>query len=152
MFKSTALTIVMLVLLGSIGLSNAAEEDDQVAEAMNALDEFMAAFNSRNMDAWSKTLNYPHVRIASGTVRVWETPEEYAGRDVFSTLTSQYGWHHSVWDKREAVQSGKDKVHFATTFSRYDKDGKKIATFDSLYIVTKQNGHWGTLARSSFAP
>ncbi len=152
MLKRTALAISMLVLLGTIGASLAAEEEDQIDEAMNALDEFMTAFNSRDMDAWSKTLNYPHVRIASGTVRVWETPAEYAGRDVFATLTSQYGWHHSVWDKREVAQSGKDKVHFATTFSRFEKDGKKIATFDSLYIVTKKDGHWGTQARSSFAP
>ena len=152
MFKSGTLAIAMLVLLGSIGGITAAEDEDQVAAAMKSLDEFMAAFNSRDMDAWAKTLNYPHVRIASGAVRVWETPEEYAGRDVFSILTSQYGWDHSVWDKREAVQSGKDKVHFATTFSRFDKDGKKIATFDSLYIVTKRDGHWGTQARSSFAP
>ena len=149
---SVYVAITMLVLLGITAQLNAAEHDDQVAEAMKALDEFMATFNSRDMEAWAKTLNYPHVRIASGSVRVWETPEEYAGRDVFSALTSQYGWDHSVWDKREVVQSGQDKVHFATTFSRYDKDGNKIATFDSLYIVTKQDGHWGTQARSSFAP
>lgn len=152
MLKSGTLAIVILVLLGSVGVIMAAEDEDDVAAAMASLDEFMAAFNSRDMDAWAKTLNYPHVRIASGTVRVWETPEEYGGRDVFAMLTSQYGWDHSVWDKREVVQSGKDKVHFATTFSRYDKDGNKIATFDSLYIVTKQDGHWGTQARSSFAP
>ncbi|MDK1022553.1 MAG: hypothetical protein QGD90_13065 [Candidatus Hydrogenedentes bacterium] len=152
MLKRTTLAIAMLVILGSIGVITAAEEEDQVAAAMTSLDEFMAAFNARDMEAWSKTLNYPHVRIASGTVRVWESPEEYAGRDVFAMLTSQYGWDHSVWDKREVVQSGKDKVHLATTFSRYDKDGNKIATFDSLYIVTKQDGHWGTQARSSFAP
>ena len=152
MLKRTTLAIAVLVLLGSVGVIMAAEDDDDAAAALTALDEFMAAFNARDMDAWAKTLNYPHVRIASGAVRVWETPEEYASRDVFSILTSQYGWDHSVWDKREVVQSGKDKVHFATTFSRYDKDGNKIATFDSLYIVTKRDGHWGTQARSSFAP
>ncbi len=144
--------IAALLLFGIAAQLNAAEDDTQVAEAMKSLDEYMAAFNARDMDAWSKTLNYPHVRIAGGAVRVWETPEEYAGRDVFSILTSQYGWDHSVWDRREVVQSGQDKIHFATTFSRYDKDGNKIATFDSLYIVTKQDGHWGTQARSSFAP
>ncbi len=152
MKTSAYVTIAMLVLIGFTGQLNAAEDDDQTAEAMKALDDFMATFNSRDMDAWAKTLNYPHVRIASGAVRVWETPEEYAGRDVFSILTSQYGWDHSVWDKRDVVQSGRDKIHFATTFSRFDKDGNKIATFDSLYIVTKRDGHWGTQARSSFAP
>ena len=150
--KRTVGLIALALTIGWVAPAPQAAETDPVGAAMAALDEFMAKFNARDMEAWAKTLNYPHVRIASGAVRVWETPEEYAGRDVFSLLTSEYGWDHSVWDKREVVQSGPDKVHFATTFSRYDKDGNKIATFDSLYIVTLRDGHWGTQARSSFAP
>ena len=142
----------MLVLLGITAQLNAAEHDDQVAAAMKALDEFMAAFNARDPEAWAATLNYPHVRLASGTVRVWETQDEYAAYMDFDAFAKRFGWDHSAWDKREVVQSGQDKIHFATTFSRYDKDGNKIATFDSLYVVTKRNGHWGTQARSSFAP
>ena len=152
MFKSTVPAIAMLVILGSIGVLTAAEDEDDVAAAMKALDEFMTAFNARDAEAWAATLNYPHVRLASGTVRVWETQEEFAAYMDFDAFAKRFGWDHSAWDKREVVQSGHDKIHFATTFSRYDKDGNKIATFDSLYVVTKRDGHWGTQARSSFAP
>ena len=31
-------------------------------------------------------------------------------------------------------------------------DGSVIATFDSLYVMTRQNGRWGIRGRSSFAP
>ena len=144
--------ILCAVILGPVVPLEAAENENTIALAMTALDEFMAAFNARDPERWAGTLNYPHVRIASGTVRVWQTQEEFAGYMDFDAFAERFGWDHSSWDKREVVQSGKDKVHFATTFSRYDADNNRIATFDSLYVVTKRDGHWGTQARSSFAP
>ena len=31
-------------------------------------------------------------------------------------------------------------------------DGSVIGGFDSIYVITCENGHWGVKARSSFAP
>lgn len=129
-----------------------AQKESAEAAAMTALDEFMTQFNARDDVAWAKTLNYPHVRIAGGDVRVWQDAEEYTAYMDFDRFIAQTGWDHSVWDERTIVQSGKDKVHIAVQFSRYDKDDKKIATYESLYVVTNRDGHWGTQARSSFAP
>lgn len=137
------------VVLGPVG---AASHDETETAAMNALDEFMEAFNARDPKAWAATLNYPHVRIASGSLRVWETEKEFAGYMDFDVFAARFGWDHSAWDSREIVQAGKDKVHIAVQFSRYNADNEKIATYDSLYIVTRVDGHWGTQARSSFAP
>ncbi len=129
-----------------------AAEEDPVTAALESLDDYMAAFNARDPQAWAATLNYPHVRIASGAVRVWETEEEYTAYMDFDAFAERTGWHHSEWDRRDVLQSGPDKVHLATTFSRYNAQGEKIATYDSLYVVTKVDGHWRTQARSSFAP
>lgn len=129
-----------------------AAEEDPVAEAMKSLDDYMAAFNARDNKAWAATLNYPHVRFASGTVRISQNPEEYAAVLDFEDFAKRTGWDHSKWDKRDVINYSADKVHFDTTFTRYRKDGSIIATYDSIYIVTKQDSHWGTLARSSFAP
>ena len=70
----------------------------------------------------------------------------------FEAFAERTGWHHSAWDSREIFQSGKNKVHIAVQFTRYDSDDNKIATYNSLYIVTHLDGKWGTQARSSFAP
>ena len=43
-------------------------------------------------------------------------------------------------------------MHINTRFVRYRADDSVIGKFDSLYIVTKQDGHWGIKMRSSFAP
>ena len=147
---ASILVLVLALLPGRTGVL--AADEDPVAAAMKSLDDYMEAFNARDAKAWAATLNYPHIRIASGTVVISQTAEEYASRMDFDAFAERFGWDHSKWDKREVINAQADKVHFNTTFSRYNKAGEKIATYDSLYIVTKQDGHWGTLARSSFAP
>src|SRR5579862_2597357 len=128
-----------------------AQDPKAEAEARKAMDAFMTAFNSGDPVAWAGTFNYPHVRLASGTVRVFPTPEDFA-RDEKDYPRRLAPWHHSAWESMSVVQSGKDKVHFAVTFVRFDASGKVIGKFPSLYVVTLQNGHWGVHARSSYAP
>jgi len=143
-----ALTTAVAMWVGS-----AMAENDAEKMAMQAMDAFMTGFNAKDPKAWAESLNYPHVRFASGTVTVWKNAEDFAETAVNSFDRLQaVGWDHSVWDSREVVQVGEDKVHILTKFSRFTEDEKPIATFQSLYIVTKQDGHWGTQARSSFAP
>ena len=120
-------------------------------QARKAMDEFMTTFNSGDAHAWAATLNYPHVRFASNTVRVYGTASEFE-RDMADYPKMLAPWHHSRWESVNTIQSGPDKVHFSVEFIRYDVSGKEISRFPSLYIVTLKSGHWGVQARSSFAP
>ena len=147
-------TIVFITLLLWSGTSSAQtqpENEEAVAGAMAALDEFMITFNARNSQLWARSLNYPHVRFASGTVTVWETAEEFARTDSFNRL-AVIGWDHSHWLSRNVVLVSPAKVHIATKFQRFNEKNESIGTYESLYIVTKVDGHWGTQARSSLAP
>ena len=143
-----------LVLLPITAAVHADEPAASTAEqqALATLDEFMEAFNSADAGRWAETLNYPHVRVAAGTVRIWQNADEYADQFRFDEFRRRTGWHHSEWDEERVSQSSKDKAHIAVTFTRYRADGSKIASYRSLYIVTNQGGHWGVQARSSFAP
>jgi hypothetical protein len=123
-------------------------ESEQQAVAL--LDEWMAAFNARDIERWAATFNYPSVRLASGRVIVLESPASLR-RDTFERLAS-IGWERSAWDRHDVINSSDDKVHFDTRFSRYRADGSVIGTYDSIYVVTRLDGHWGVQARSSFAP
>ena len=116
-----------------------------------ALDDFMATFNSRDALAWAKTLNYPHIRIAGGETKIWQTPEDYVRDNDLRKLAEKSGWGYSRWDWRNMVQQSPDKLHFTVQFTRYAPDGKKIASYESFYLLTKVNGRWGTQFRSSFA-
>jgi len=123
---------------------------ESTSQAMQLLEEFMAAFNARDLKAWEATFNYPSVRIASGRVVVIDGPG-FHPPDTFERLARQ-GWHRSAWDRRKVIHSAEDKVHFDTRFTRYREDGSKLGSYDSLYVVTRQADHWGVQARSSFAP
>jgi len=116
---------------------------------MKCLDDFMTAFNARDIEAWQKTFNFPSVRLASNTLTIidkdYHQPQMF-GRGALAE------WDHSAWERRAVIHAGDDKVHIDTRFVRYRADGSVIGGFDSIYVVTKEDGHWGVKARSSFAP
>jgi len=121
-----------------------------VEQAKKALEAFFLAFNARDVEGLKDSLNYPHVRLASGRVMIAQDRSETKGR--FEELAKREGWDRSSLDKAEVVHASHDKVHFAVEFSRYKKDGAKYVTHKSLWIVTRIGDHWGVQARSSFAP
>jgi hypothetical protein len=122
-------------------------------EVMAVLDAFMTAFNHRDAAAEERTYHFPHYRLASGNMRVLDA----AGPQTQAVLNTTYknftdsGWDHSAWSRRKIVHLSADKAHVDTQFTRYRKDGSVIGAFDSLYVVTKENGRWGIKLRSSFA-
>jgi hypothetical protein len=119
------------------------------AAAMACLDAFMTAFNARDMKAFEQTFNFPSIRLASNTMRIINKGDQTPATFEHASLKD---WDHSAWEKREIIHSGPDKVHINTRFTRYRKDGSVIGGFDSIYVVTCEDGHWGIKARSSFAP
>ena len=134
-------------------LESWSEKNNKLAieNAMQVLDSFMTSFNGRDMKEWSETLNYPHVRFAGSKVTVWDTNEEYSAIDIFERLAST-GWHHSAWLSRKVILVSENKVHISTIFQRYDENNNPLKKYQSLYIVTNKDGHWGVQARSSLAP
>lgn len=122
---------------------------DAIAAAQKVLDDFMTAFNARDIPAFEATFNFPSVRIASNRLVILNagdmTPERF-------TTGALADWDHSAWERREVIHAGPDKVHIDTRFTRYRKDGSVIGGFDSIYVITNEDGHWGVKARSSYAP
>ncbi len=152
--KLFILLTLLISLSFSSSVSNAQNDNgnsEAIAGAMAALDDFMATFNSKNMQTWAASLNYPHVRFASGGVTVWQSAEEFASARTFERLAS-IGWDHSHWLSREVTMASPHKVHISTVFQRFNDQNQPIAKYQSLYLVTLIDGHWGTQARSSLAP
>ncbi|MBW2417569.1 MAG: hypothetical protein JRH19_03445 [Deltaproteobacteria bacterium] len=110
----------------------------------------MAAVNARDVERFAATFNYPTVRIASGAISVIQDAEQGRSRWDFSRIDPE--WHHTLWDERRVIQRSEAKAHVAVRFTRYRADGSSIATYESLYIMSREEGHWGIQGRSSFAP
>jgi hypothetical protein len=147
-----SITPVLLLVVTAVCAAPARAQFGPENAAMGVLDQFMAAFNARDDEAMCRTFHYPHVRFASGAVRTYETYDACVEQFDFARFAERFGWDHSGWDSRTAVQANTDKVHVVVIFSRYNADDERISQFDSLYIVARVDGRWGIRSRSSFAP
>ncbi|MBM3621155.1 MAG: hypothetical protein FJX20_10740 [Alphaproteobacteria bacterium] len=130
-------------------MSGPAADSEAIDAAMATLDAFMAALNARDEAGVNRAFNFPHVRLASGTVTVWERAGDYR-LDAFVARAGD-GWRESRWDERRVIHAFADKVHLAVQFSRWRGDGTLIGRYPSVWVVTRQAGKWGVQARSSFA-
>jgi hypothetical protein len=122
---------------------------DSLKEALGVLDAFMAALNRGDEAGVNASFNFPHVRLASGKVTVWQKAGDYTLEGFYARAGE--GWARSQWEERTPIHVGSDKVHFAVEFSRWRKDGGELSRHKSIYVVTRQDGRWGVQARSSFA-
>ena len=149
------------VLVGCVVTPKLAVEDPARDRAIMAvLDVYMDGLNALDLERHVSTYHFPHYRHASGKIAVWATPEEAlpvlvmpeAERLEAVRAVLEPDWVRSEWTRRDIVQADAEKVHVATTFVRLRADGSVIKTFDSLYVLTFEDGRWGIRGRSSFAP
>jgi hypothetical protein len=122
---------------------------DPLTSALAALDDYMAGLNRGDEAAVNAACNFPHVRLAGGKVAVWHRPGDYKIADFRARAGD--GWARSQWDERTPIHVGPDKIHLKVEFSRWRDDGSLIGRFQTIYVVTRQDGRWGIQARSSFA-
>ena len=121
--------------------------------AIAAIADFMAALNAGDADGLYDLLHLPHVRISGGGVAIWRDRGELEAtylRDFYDRAGPD--WHRTILDSAEVLHHAESKAHILIQFTRCRADGGAIATYRSLWIMTRVNGRWGAQARSSFAP
>lgn len=128
-------------------------EQEVLAAALHTMDVFMATFNEGDARGHCATFAYPHVRLASGQVRIWDSIDEAIPQmeRAIAWLRSQ-GWTHSDWDHRRMVHISEKKVHMDVQFRRFGAGNSLIGIFPAIYVIVEQDGRWLIQCRSSFAP
>ena len=119
-----------------------------IAAAMGVLDRHLAALNARDGAGLAQTLHFPHYRLAAGHMQIWERPDTYL-EDFYQRAGA--GWHHTVWDFRDPISAGLDKVHLDVQFSRYRNDNSLLGRYRSIWVVSRIGERWAAQLRSSFA-
>jgi hypothetical protein len=142
------LTICAALTAVAVGQESKQSEGSLEAVAKRVLDEYMDAWNKQDLAAWERTFHFPHYRLASGRMSVLEQPGKQDPKRLWQAID---GWHHSKWDHRKVIHASPDKIHVDTKFTRYRSDGSVIGSYESLYILTREDGRWGVKLRSSFA-
>ena len=150
----SALTACIVVTLGGFGLGAqpAYDRTKVEREVMVVLGQFFDAFNHRDAKAEQSTYHFPHYRLAAGQMSVLDSPgsnTESSLNQIYKDLAAQ-GWSRSTWTGR-VLQMSPRKVHIGVEVTRYRADGSVMGVFESLYVLTDENGKWGIKLRSSFA-
>lgn len=127
---------------------NDAARSAAIEGAQQAVLDFFTAFNAGDIEGVSQPLNYPHVFLAGGGTRVAENPSATSVRPSFGRMRESQGWHMSSVDSLEASHVSRNKVHFDLVFSRWHPDGTRYLTIPALWIMTRNDGHWGIQLRS----
>ena len=125
------------------------QESEKAAIAV--VHAFIETFNAQDHERHAETLNYPHIRLANGRFTRIENAEifvEISKRG--ESMLAQEGWHHTTVASLEVLHSGNDKVHIALRNDHCRADGPVYHSFDTFWIATLVEGHWGIQFRSSF--
>jgi hypothetical protein len=121
------------------------------SEGPDAARAFIDAFNAQDHERLAGTLNYPHVRLANGRFMTVDSAADFVAlsRKVEPALKEE-GWDHTVLGNVEVIHGGPDKVHMSLSIDRCHADGTVYNHFETFWIATLQDGHWGIQFRSSY--
>jgi hypothetical protein len=88
-------------------------------ELLAVTDAFLSTFNAKDVPGHADTLAYPHVRLASGTVRIWADRDEAvaAMTGTHELLHERTGWTHSRWDHRRLIPVSYTQIRAHETLS-----------------------------------
>ncbi len=126
-------------------------KEESSKQAVAVVRAFIDTFNAQDHERHAQTLNYPHIRLANGRFSRIEDAETFiAGSRRGAATLRDEGWHHTTVASLEVVHSGIDKVHIALRNDRCHADGSVYHSFDTFWIATLVDGHWGIQFRSSF--
>ncbi len=118
--------------------------------ARKTIEGYIEAFNAQDLEAMLDKLNFPFSWIINSRVRPVQKSEDFVSPT--GTLIEQEGWHHTELDEVEPFQVWEGKAHFKVVYSRFKADGTKYLTHEALWIVTRDNGHWGIQCMSMYIP
>jgi len=123
--------------------------DELESAGLEAVDKFLRTFNSRDVNAWAGSLNFPHVRPAPfGKINTFESEKQYTEALGYDRIIAT-GWDHSEWDYKHVIHVSQNKIHVAGQWSRFTAGGDKLLTTPIVYIVTRHEDNWGIQSRFS---
>lgn len=126
--------------------SDAAALSSNSVAAVTATRAYFAAWNSHNAQTLAAAQHYPFVRIGDGAVEVAASADAFLGGPEPGR---QRTWFETRLDRVEAVQPSTDGVNLAVTYSRRDRTGEVLSSYDALVLVVRRDGAWKVQALST---
>ena len=128
------------------------ETGDQAAAAepaRAAAEAYFEAFNSMDLEAWADTMHYPQVRLSLSGLDYWASREEFLQGSEPGRLRT---WYETRLDEVVPYQVGVNGVNVRVRYSRLNRHGETLSSYDAVYLITDRDGRSAVQARSSYAP
>lgn len=120
-------------------------------EAQIALERHAQTINDQDLEAYRETMNYPF------------TYQNYNGVALTIANTAELGvtaqppweiilqtdpdWLRTEFDNIEEIARSVSSAVFLVQFRRLDRSGNDDGSYQAIWIVTCQDGHWGVQFR-----
>ena len=134
--------------LAAIFASSAFAQVNEKSAVLQALEDFLNGWNSRDPARYADALHFPHLILDDGRFNEYPSRDRFVAKGKSLWDSAPKEWDHTVWVRRQIVQRIGDTVHVTGTWARKDKAGRTIHTADVLYVVVKREGRWKIFARS----
>lgn len=116
------------------------------ASARKAVEAYFAALNRHDLKALASALHYPHVRIAAAAVELSRTEADFlAGSDPGRLRT----WFETRLDRIEIVQATANGVNVAVEYSRRDRGGRILSSYEAVLLAVRREDTWKIQAVST---
>jgi hypothetical protein len=116
------------------------------ASARKAVEAYFAALNRHDLKALASALHYPHVRIADAAVELSRTEADFlAGSDPGRLRT----WFETRLDRIEIVQATATGVNVAVEYSRRDRGGRIMSSYEAVLLAVRREDSWKIQAVST---
>jgi len=116
------------------------------ASARKAVEAYFAALNRHDPATLVSALHFPHVRIADATVELSRTePEFLAGSEPGRLRT----WFETRLERVEIVQATANGVNVAVTYTRRDRGGRVMSSYEAVLLAVRREDTWKIQAVST---
>ena len=120
-------------------------------KAQAALERHAQSINDRDLATYRATLNYPFTYQNYNCVAVTIADPEQLGVTAPPPweiiLQTDPDWLRTEFDLVEEVARSVSSAVFKVHFRRLDTSGSDDGTYQAIWIVTRQQDHWGVQFR-----
>ena len=131
---------------GPSGLDAAAAASERRGGAQGARRILRGAKPTRSLPALAAAVHFPHVRIADGAVEISRTAAEFRDGSEPGRLRT---WFETRIDRLDVVQASANGVNIAVTYSRRDRGGRILSSYDAMLLVVRRDDGWKVQAIST---
>lgn len=143
-YDATSLSVKPMKTLASL-IAAALISFNVAAESLQDLtpEEFMhyyvRVFNEENLPALQSAYHFPHVKIRSGQLVLFDDSMKPA---VDFAAIKRTGWRYSRIHHVRVLAANTQSAMVEMRFSRFDAADKEILSQTSFYQLTKRSGFW----------